>query len=52
MLHVVDRRLCRWKNECVHFFNQLEAEGFQPLNTAYYGVVPFLRCCGLEWTTQ
>jgi len=39
------------KNECVDCFNRLEAEGFQPLNTAYNRVVPFLRCCGLEWTT-
>ena len=36
------------KNECVDCFNRLEAEGFQPLNTAYNGVVPFLRCYGLE----
>jgi len=40
------------KTECVDCFNCLEAEGFQPLNTAYNGVVPFLRCRGLEWTTQ
>jgi len=40
------------KNQCVDCFNRLEAEGFQPLNTAYNGVAPFLRCCGLEWTTQ
>jgi len=39
------------KNECVDCFNRLEAEGFQPLNIAYNGVAPFLRCCGLEWTT-
>jgi len=53
LLHAVDRRLCHEKRVCSLLLT-VGSRGLPTaiLNTAYNGVVPFLRCCGLEWTTQ